>query len=164
MRQLRSRLALAAACLLGYAAGTWNGGVVSAARDPAQDLLDTDRAFDSETAQNGLAGWMAHFAPDGIMMPAGAGILVGRPAVAKVISKALESPGFSVRWEPIDASVSGDLGYTYGVSKVIRIGADNQPVVSYGKYVTIWRLQRDRSWKVILDISNASPPPAPRIP
>jgi ketosteroid isomerase-like protein len=162
MQKLRSRLGMAAACLLGYAAGTWNGGVVSAARDPLQELLETDRAFDSETAQNGTAGWISHFAPDGIMLPAGAGILVGRESIRKTISKALESPGFSLRWEPIDGEVSGDLGYTYGVSKTIRAGADNQPSVSYGKYVTIWRRQPDRSWMVILDIGNASPPPAPK--
>ena len=87
MRQLRNRLGMAAACLLGYAAGTWNGGVVNAARDSAQELLDADRAFDSETAKNGLAGWMEHFAPDGIMMPNGAGIIVGKHAISDAMAK-----------------------------------------------------------------------------
>jgi ketosteroid isomerase-like protein len=155
---------MAAACLLGFAAGMWNGGIVSAARDPAQELLEADRAFDSETAQNGVSGWVSHFASDGIMMPAGSGIVAGRDAIRKFMATALESPGFSMRWEPIDAAASGDLGYTYGVSKTIRTGADNQPSVSYGKYVTIWRKQHDRSWKVVLDIGNASPPPAPKVP
>jgi ketosteroid isomerase-like protein len=163
MGKLRNRLGMAAACLLGYAAGTWNGGVVNAAREsPAQELMDADRAFDSETAQNGLSGWVEHFAPAGIMMPNGGAIVVGRDAISEAMGKVLGSPGFSLRWEPIDAGVSGDLGYTYGVSKVVRVGANNQTDISYGKYVTIWRKQRDRSWKVIVDIGNSSPPPAPK--
>ena len=69
-----------------------------------------------------------------------------------------------MRWEPVDGGVSGDLGYTYGVSKVLRARADGKPAVSYGKYATIWQKQRDRSWKVIVDIGNSSPAPAPKNP
>jgi ketosteroid isomerase-like protein len=64
-----------------------------------------------------------------------------------------------MRWEPVDAAASGDLGYTYGISKVTRSGANGKPQILYGKYVTIWHKQRDRSWKIAVDIGNASPPP-----
>jgi ketosteroid isomerase-like protein len=60
---------------------------------------------------------------------------------------------------PIDAYVSGDLGYTYGVWKSSRPGEDGKPEVSYGKYVTIWRKQHNGVWRLALDIGNSSPAP-----
>jgi hypothetical protein len=42
---------------------------------------------------------------------------------------------------------SRDLGYTLGCYEITRTG---QRVVGTGKYVTIWKKQSDRSWKVVL--------------
>ena len=168
MQRFGRRLALVAALFIGYVAGSWNAGTVSAARigkpkkDPTQDakeLLAADRAFDAATTKDGIDGWLAAFAEDGIMMPAGRDMLVGHTAMREFMSKVFTTPGFAMRWEPIDSVVSGDLGYTYGVSKVSRTGADAKLAVSYGKYVTIWRRQGDGSWRIALDIGNASPTP-----
>jgi ketosteroid isomerase-like protein len=150
----------AAGLIIGYVAGAWNPGVVSAAKDPAKELLELDREFDTVTAREGVDGWLSYFAQDGIMMPAGHDMVVGHPAIRELMSKSFSSPGFSLRWEPVDAAVSGNIGYTYGVSKVSRPGPDGKPATSYGKYVTIWRKQRGRPWNIALDIGNASPAPA----
>jgi ketosteroid isomerase-like protein len=161
MQRISRRVAVAGAAglLIGYAAGTWNTGVVNAAKNPARELLELDREFDSATAREGVDGWLSYFAPSGMMMPANHEIVIGQAAIREFASKAFTSPGFSLRWEPIDADVSGGLGYTYGISKVMRTGADGKPVQSYGKYVTIWRKQRDKTWKIAVDIGNPSPPP-----
>jgi ketosteroid isomerase-like protein len=152
--------ALAAAVLAGYVAGVWNGHIAVAAKDPSRELIEADHAFDAATSSKGMEGWVAWFAPDAIMMPAGQNMIVGQTAIHDFVSKAFASPGFAMRWEPVDAGASGDLGYTYGVSKTTRPGANGKTTISYGKYLTIWRKQRDHSWKVALDIGNASPPPA----
>jgi len=34
-----------------------------------------------------------------------------------------------------------------------------KPTVRYGKYVNVWRKQKDGKWKVIVDLGNPSPPP-----
>jgi ketosteroid isomerase-like protein len=153
--------ALAAAALAGYTAGAWNHGTAHAAKDPSRELIVADRAFDAATAQRGVDGWLSWFAPDAIMMPAGRKMVVGQTAIQEYTSKAFAAPGFSMRWEPVDAGAADGLGYTYGVFKTTRPGAGGNPVIAYGKYVTIWRKQSDRSWKVALDIGNASPPPEP---
>ena len=36
---------------------------------------------------------------------------------------------------------------------------DGKPVIEYGKYTSIWKKQADGSWKVVLDMGNASPAP-----
>jgi ketosteroid isomerase-like protein len=160
MQRIAGSLAIAAACLIGYAAGVWNGRVVEAARDPVRELLALDREFDAATTRQGVDGWLSYFAPDGMMMPAGSDMVVGQPAIREFISKAFSTPGFSLRWEPVDAAVSGNLGYTYGISKVGHTDAAGKSTISYGKYVTIWRKQRDGDWKIALDMGNASPGPA----
>ena len=55
-------------------------------------------------------------------------------------------------WEPIFADVSraGDLGYTTGPWEFRPNGPDDQPV-AFGQYFTIWKKQRDGSWKAVLD-------------
>jgi len=158
MQRLQSRLALVAACLACYAAGNWHGSIANAARDPSQDLIAADREFDSSTAANGIEGWVSHFAPDAIMMPAGSPIAAGQEAIRAFVSKTMVADS-SMRWEPIDGFASADVGYTYGLSKSVHLGAGDKPVVSWGKYVSVWRRAPDRSWRVVVHIDNASPAP-----
>ena len=152
--------ALAGAALIGYLFGAWGPASASAARDPAKALMDLDREFDAATARNGVRGWLSYFAEDGIMLPAGGDAVAGKEAIKKYTEPRFQAPDFSLRWEPIDAYASGDLGYTYGLSKAVRAGADGTPVASYGKYVTLWKKQKGAGWKVALDIGNSSPAPA----
>jgi ketosteroid isomerase-like protein len=162
MQRISGRVVVvgAAGLLIGYAAGTWNSGVVNASKDPSKELLQLDREFDVATAREGVDGWLSYFSADGMMMPANHDLVVGQAAIREFESKAFATPGFSMRWEPVDAVAAGNLGYTYGVFKVIRNGPDGKPAASYGKYVTIWRKQHKDSWKIAVDIGNASPPPA----
>jgi ketosteroid isomerase-like protein len=56
-----------------------------------------------------------------------------------------------------DVSSTGDLGYTYGTFEFSSTGKDGKPQVEHGKYTSIWKKQGDGSWKVVLDMGNASP-------
>ncbi len=143
----------------GYLVGSRRTIVVEAARDQRQALLQADRDFDDATAKGGSAAWASYFTDDGLMMPAGGDMIVGRDKIQKAMSEVFSSPGYSLRWEPMDAASSGNLGYTYGVFKTTRTGADGKPFTSYGKYVTIWRNERGAGWKIAVDIGNASPTP-----
>jgi len=135
------------------------GGYLAGARDQRQALLETDRNFDAATAKGGAPAWASFFAEDGMMLPAGGDPISGREAIQKTMTGAFSTPGFSLRWEPKDAAASGDLGYTHGVYRSMRNGADGKPVTSYGKYVTIWKRQPGGAWKAIIDIGNSSPAP-----
>ena len=62
-------------------------------------------------------------------------------------------------WRPVgaDISASGDLGYTYGTFEFRSKDKNGKPTVEHGKYTSIWKKQNDGSWKVVLDMGNASP-------
>jgi ketosteroid isomerase-like protein len=157
--RLGSTVAVIAAALIGFRLGAWNAMVAGAEGDQAKALLETDRKFDEATSINGVEAWLSYCAEDGILLPPGSPILAGREAIRKYLGPRFETPGFTLRWAPVDAFASGGLGYTYGVSKGSRTDEDGKTVVSYGKYVTIWKKQRGGAWRVALHIGNASPAP-----
>ncbi len=128
------------------------------AKDPRQELLDTDREFDNVTSREGASGWVSYFAEDGVMMPAGGEIIVGRENIRAYVEKNMFAPNVVLRWEPIEAYASGGLGYTYGLYKLSRVEAPGKTASFYGKYTTVWKKVRGR-WLVALDIGNASPAP-----
>jgi ketosteroid isomerase-like protein len=120
-----------------------------------QALMDADRAFAQETAANGVDGWVAYFADDGVQFVPG-GHITGHAAIRELMTPALSDPSFSLTWDPVEARVSssGDLGYTIGRWERRGTGSDGVETVATGSYVSIWRLQEDGTWKVELDIGN----------
>jgi ketosteroid isomerase-like protein len=56
-------------------------------------------------------------------------------------------------------AASGDLGYTYGNYILKSKNKEGKVVASYGKYMSVWKKQKDGSWKVAVDMGNSSPEP-----
>lgn len=125
-------------------------------------LLERDAEFDRVTAAEGMEGFLSFIADDAAFFPANAAIVTGREAVGAAWVEVLTTPGVSLRWQPIKAELarSGELGYTYGRYQLTATDAEGQSITRYGKYVTIWKKQPDGAWRVVVDIGNASPPPA----
>ncbi len=74
--------------------------------------------------------------------------------------KIIEYFGFakSLEWKPLKAVVSksNDLGYTYGVSKMIY-NDGNKDVTEYYQYISIWQKDKKGDWKMISDTGHAYP-------
>lgn len=68
-------------------------------------------------------------------------------------------PTATLTWKPsqAEASLAGDLGYTWGRYEYRDQKAGGKLVVETGTYVTIWRRQADSSWKVVLDGGTPDP-------
>jgi ketosteroid isomerase-like protein len=101
---------------------------------------------------------MSYYADDAVEVPNNAPIIQGKTNIAKDMSF-LDDKNNHLTWTPVgaDISSSGDLGYTYGTYEFESKDKDGKPVVEHGKYTSIWKKQRDGSWKVVLDMGNASP-------
>ncbi len=143
-----------AAALAGFVAGG------KAARDERADLMQVDREFDEATARGGAEAWTSYFAEDGIMMPQGQPMAAGKAEVRQAADKLFSTPGFVLRWEPIGAQVSGRLGYTYGLYRTQRPGPNGTVIDGYGKYLTVWKKDRNSAWMVAVDCGNSMPAPA----
>jgi ketosteroid isomerase-like protein len=133
------------------------------AQDLRQTLMDVDRAFNKATSAKGIDGWVEFAADDAVFMPEGVDFVRGKEAVRKFYTPMFSRKGFSLTWEPIEAIVaaSGDLGYTFGRWRSTSINAEGKPVTGQGKYLTIWKKQKDGSWKAAVDVGNTTPAAAP---
>ena len=107
-------------------------------------------------AEHGSQGYLSYYAEDAVEVPNGAALLQGKPEIAKTMGF-LDSPDNHLTWAPVGAGIagSGDLGYTYGTYEFHSKDKEGKPVVSHGKYTTIWKKQKDGNWKVALDMGNS---------
>lgn len=124
-----------------------------------EELLATDRAFDSVVAEKGVEGWVSFFADSGIQMPEGSGIVVGHDAIRKHMSGFFADTNQKLRWVPdrAEASSDGTLGYTIGHWTLMVRDSGGSHEAYRGKYLTVWRRQADGSWKAETDVGNTEP-------
>ncbi len=109
-------------------------------------LVEMEHAFAKAAATKGTRDAFLEFlADDGIIFQPG-------PINGKKFWTERQPRKGLLSWEPIFADVSraGDLGYTTGPWEFRPNGPDDQPV-AFGQYFTIWKKQKDGSWKAVLD-------------
>ena len=115
-----------------------------------------DSAFAKATKERGVKGWVEYFADSGVQVTPGHNY-VGKAAIRELMSAELGDTAHLLAWHPTSAEASrdGDLGYTIGRWEWgPRSGGAPE---RRGSYVTIWRRQRDGTWKVVLDVGNSDP-------
>lgn len=123
-------------------------------------LEQLEAEFMKAAAEKGSQGYMSYYADDAVEVPNGASLIQGKAEIAKGMGF-LDDKNNSLLWTPVgaDISVSGDLGYTYGTFEFRSKDKDGKPAIQLGKYTSIWKRQKDGSWKVVLDMGNSSPEP-----
>jgi len=122
---------------------------------PEDALIQADKNFDVATAARGADGFLSFFAVDATVLGKNGPPITGTAALRDVFRETWAQPGYSLHWTPLKAELarSGEIGYTYGTYERKRV-VNGQGVTETGKYVTVWKKQRDGSWKVILDMGN----------
>jgi ketosteroid isomerase-like protein len=134
--------------------------VAASPKVTADTLKQLEGEFMNAAAEKGSQGFMSFYTEDSVELPNGAAIIHGKAEIAKGMGF-LDDKNNHLTWAPVgaDLAASGDLGYTYGNYEYHALDKDGKPVVEYGKYTSIWKLQKDGSWKIALDMGNASPTP-----
>ncbi len=120
-------------------------------------LFDLEARFAKDTKERGGAGFASWFAEDGVALGNGRPPVIGRVAIEK--SANWLAKDYQLTWTPTDAQMgpSGDMGYTWGHFEGRSKDANGNPVLTSGRYMTIWRKQADGSWKVVLDAGANEP-------
>jgi len=126
---------------------------------PQQSFLySLEAKFAHDTAQGGGAAFAKWFASDAVTLSNGKAPVIGQAAIA---ARADWTPSqYQLTWAPEGARMSpnGDMGFTWGHYEGLSMDRDKTPVVTTGRYMTVWKKQSDGSWKVELDASNQEPP------
>lgn len=123
-------------------------------------LFDLEARFEKDVVARGGAGFASWFADDGVALGNGKQPLIGKVAIAK--SANWSPQDYQLNWTPTDAMMSpdGDMGYTWGHFEGHSKDANGNPVVTGGRYITVWRKQPDGTWKVVLDAGADDAPAA----
>lgn len=117
-----------------------------------QDLIETDKAFSDMSVKQGTAKAFDYYlVDDALQLPPGGPPIYGKDNIVGKMEKSSD-PDEILSWEPKDGSISrsGDLGYTWGVFKVLIKGR----TVAEGKYLNIWTKHNDGSWRVKVDMGD----------
>jgi ketosteroid isomerase-like protein len=123
-------------------------------------LYDLEARFAKDVLARGGAGFADWFAEDGVALSNGAAPAIGKVAIAQ--SAKWDPKVYQLTWTPTDAQMgpSGDMGYTWGHFEGHSKDANGNPVVTSGRYMTIWRKGVDGQWKVVLDAGANEEPKA----
>jgi ketosteroid isomerase-like protein len=120
-------------------------------------LMKTEREFSVEATTKGTArAYLSHLADDARFFRQDAFPVVGK----EQIRAALDGKTGTLAAQPamVYVSLSGDLGYAYGVYES-RDKATDSKSFEQGNYVRIWKRQPNRQWKIVVDVTVPVRPP-----
>jgi ketosteroid isomerase-like protein len=120
----------------------------------ARDLAKLDDEWSKAAVAKDVERVASFYAEDAIAYPPGAPAADGKAAAKKVWAAYFADPSFAISWKTLHAEVTGDLGYTSGSYENSFKGPDGKTVHEKGKYLCVWRKQKDGGWKAIHDIWN----------
>ncbi len=131
------------------------------AANPSKDKLKAEvaameDAFCAMGREKGLLAAFEHFAaPDVAFVDTDPRRFRGLAAVRQRLGP--DKPGVTLTWSAMftDVSDDGTLGYNWGRYEWRGPGADGQPVVRTGFFLTIWKRQPDGTWRYVMD--NGAP-------
>lgn len=126
-------------------------------RSPEETIRVADQQWLRVFAAKDLKNSAAFCTADGSVLAPNAPIATGHEAIRKLFSGFFALPDFKISWKPsrIQAANSGELGYSSGAYQMGFTDPSGRAISDRGKYVTVWKKQKDGSWKVLLDIFNS---------
>ena len=122
--------------------------------EAARAMVEFERKFYQTGQKKGTrAAFLTFLADDAIVFRPG-------PVNGKETWEKRAETGLDLIWEPTFAAIarSGDFGYTTGPAKW-RTNKKEEKFSGYGQFVSIWKKQKDNSWKVALDLGIENPEP-----
>jgi uncharacterized protein (TIGR02246 family) len=145
-------------------------GLIGCTRQPAVNVAEeeaairsTDAAWQAAVKARDLERTVSFWADDATIIPSNSSPITGKAAIRKYVADAYASPDFSIVWnmEKVVVSRAGDLAYATATDKITFRTPGGQLMSEKTNAVVIWKKQPDGSWKAVIDIWSAEPPPKP---
>ena len=126
--------------------------------DPSAPVLQADRDFNAATSARGLDGWMEFMSDDTVLQRDK--VYTGRDAIRAEMGQDFANPDTKLTWKPTSGQMfdSGTMGFTTGDWEFRSKDSKGNKVAVKGQYLTVWKKQKDGSWKVLWDGGASSGP------
>lgn len=119
--------------------------------DAKKFLEDFGAAYDKAFNAGDAEGCAAAFADDLLLLPPNAPMARGKKAIQDMNQARLDTePGLTHRVELVEFDLQGDSLY--------HVGKFTMSDGSAGKFVNIFKIQGDGSWKVVVSMFNSDKP------
>jgi ketosteroid isomerase-like protein len=122
--------------------------------------MDVKKAIEYKNAalknaydQGNSADCAAVFTEDAIMLPPNQPMVRGKQAIQELIQGWIDKIGGTINNPMLEFGADGDLAY-----QVATYAFVDTKTPDHGKFVEIFRRQRDGTWKVYLTIYNSDKP------
>ena len=123
-------------------------------------LMELEGRFAQSVASGGGKTFATWFADDAVTLNNGRPAVLGRAAIAAQAN--WDPKTYQLTWIPQGAQMgpSNDMGFTWGHYEGRTTDKNGEPVVTSGRYFTVWKKLPDGTWKVAMDASANEPPAA----
>ena len=123
-------------------------------------LLELEGKFSEAVAAGGGKAFITYFADDAVTLNNGKPAVLGRGAIAQQAT--WDPKEYQLSWTAQGAQMgpSNDMGFTWGQYVGKAKDKNGEPIVTTGRYITVWKKLADGSWKVAMDASANDAPGA----
>lgn len=116
------------------------------------EILKVEKSFAELAITDGVENAFLTYAADDAILNRNNTLLKGKDAIGAYF-KNETLKDVKLEWAPdfVDVSLTGDMAYTYGRYKLSAIDTEGKEVLSEGNFHTVWKRQKDGSWKYVWD-------------
>ncbi len=121
-------------------------------------LMELEGRFAQAVGAGGGKAFSSWFTDDAVTLNNGRPAVLGRAAIAAQAN--WDPKVYQLTWTPQGAQMgpSNDMGFTWGHYEGRSTDKNGQPVITSGRYFTVWKKMPDGNWKVALDASAEDVP------
>ncbi|HAO05738.1 MAG: hypothetical protein JST57_13190 [Bacteroidetes bacterium] len=117
-----------------------------------ESVKKTEKEFEKMASEKSIMEAFLYFADDNAVVNRNDSLYKGKNAIRKYF-ESKSSIKADLKWAAdfVDISDDGTLGYSYGKYQMTIHPNDTTKTVYQGIYNTIWKKQKDGSWKYVWD-------------
>lgn len=128
------------------------------ATGPLEAIRAADVQFSNDAGKLGTGVAFGRYAASDAQIFSGPGEFISGPhAISESFGPPTERN--TLVWHPVHGEIaaSGDLGFTVGNAVFTGVREDGAKIERFSKYLTVWKRQRDGTWRYVVDGGSARP-------
>lgn len=151
------RTALLATTLLLAGCVTTDDGSMAEAERPSQSVATANQNFEDAFNAGDAAALADFYTEDAVVMPPGLARITGHPAIRELWQNFFDAGVTGMDLVSEELHFAGPYAFDVGSFTLSAPDGKGGRLAVNGKYIVIWRKERDGDWRLYRDIWNNDP-------